>query len=630
MRRVDGSTGTITTVAGNGAAGFGGDGGPATNAALNQPTDVAVDGAGKLYVADRYNARVRKVDPSGTITTVAGTGGCCFSGDGGPATGAELNQPVGLDVDAAGSLYIAQKFDPAIRWVDTGTGIITTVAGNGTSGFSGDNGPATGAQLNRPMDIVLDANGNLFVAGADGRIRKIATGTGVITTVAGGVNSGTVGDGGPATSAETRELVGVEVDSSGNLFLTDSKNHRIRRVDAATQIITRMAGALPPSFLGDGSPAIATPINTAIGLDVDSAGNLLFVDNENHLVRRVDASTGIVNTVAGNGTSGFSGDGGPAIDASLNEPQDVVMEGTGNLFISDQANHRIRKVDASTGVITTVVGTGADGFAGDGGPASAAQLNRPILFALDPSGNLFIADTRNNRVRRVDSATGVITTVAGTGQGGFSGDGGLATSAGLTPLGVNIDRAGNLLIADANNRIRLVNSSTGIITTVAGTGACCFSGDGGPATNADVGIPHDVVVDATSNLFISEIISHRIRRVDAATGVISTVVGSGPVDFLDGSFSGDGGPATSATLSVPIGLAIDSSGNLFIADHLNHVVRKAEGVAAALPDQHPTPIPSLTLWGLIGTTGLMALALLWRRARTGFVLGRSRSRAPEY
>jgi sugar lactone lactonase YvrE len=226
----------------------------------------------------------------------------------------------------------------------------------------------------------------------------------------------------------------------------------------------------------------------------------------------VDASTGIITTVAGNGIPGYSGDGGPATSASLSGPSGVVVDATGNLLIADSSNYRIRRVDASTGIITTVAGNGIRGFSGDGGPATSASLS-PIGVAVDATGNLFIADTGNHRIRRVDESTGIITTVAGNGIRGFSGDGGPATSASLNyPTGVAVDGSGNLFIADAaNNRIRWVDASTGIITTVAGNGMPDYSGDGGPATSASLNGPSGVVVDAAGNLFIADNDNKRIR-----------------------------------------------------------------------------------------------------------------------
>jgi sugar lactone lactonase YvrE len=554
--RVDASTGILTAVAGSGLSGFSGDGGPASSASLTNPRGVAVDGAGNLFIADTSNNRIRKVDTAGTITTVAGNGTAGFSGDGGPATSASVERPVAVAVDGAGNLFIADGIHERIRRVNT-SGSITTVAGNGTFGFSGDGGPATSASLANPSGVAVDGAGNLFIADfANHRIRRVNA-AGTITTVAGNGTIGFSGDGGPATSASLRNPLGVAVDGAGNLFIADFIDQRIRRVNTAGTITT-VAGNGASGFSGDGGPATSANLAYPIGVAVDGAGKLFIADWFNERIRRVDAA-GTITTVAGNGTFGFGGDGGPATSASLREPLGVAVDAAGNLLIADTSNQRIRRVDPA-GTIMTVAGNGTFGFSGDGGPATSGSLSFPAGLAVDGAGNLFIADTLNHRIRRVDAA-GTITTVAGNGTLGFSGDGGPATSASLwNPVGVAVDGAGNLLIADsANKRIRRVDTA-GTITTVAGNGLGVFSGDGGPATSAGLPAPWGLAVDGAGNLFITDTDNHRVRRVDTA-GTITTVAGNGL-----GVFSGDGGPATSASLKSPFGVAVDGASNLLIAD----------------------------------------------------------------
>jgi sugar lactone lactonase YvrE len=407
----------INTVAGGGPNNV-----PALAANIGQPVGVAVDSEGNCYIADGVS-RVFRVDTSGQLTVVAGDGSRGFSGDGGPATSASLSQPYGVAVDGSVNLYIADRSNSRIRRVDATTGIITTVAGNGSYGFNGDGGPATAASLFAPAGVALDGSGNLYIADTGNhRIRRVDATTGTITTVAGDGSSGFSGDGGPATSASLSQFYGVALDGSGNVYIADVANDRIRQVDVVTGTITTVAGDGSRGFSGDGGRATAASLNAPTGVTVDSSGNLYIADSRNYRVRRVDVAAGIITTVAGNGIYGFSGDGGPATAASLSFPWGVALDGSGNLHIADTNNNRIRRVDAS-GIITTVAGDGIYGFSGDGGPATAASLRSPTGVALDGSGNLYIADTNNNRIRRVD-ASGIITTVAGDGIYGFSGDGG--------------------------------------------------------------------------------------------------------------------------------------------------------------------------------------------------------------
>ncbi len=542
------ANGVITTVAGNGTQGFSGDNGPATSAQLKlynsgYPNGVAVDSAGNVYIVDSGNKRIRKVS-NGVITTVAGNGMSGFSGDNGPAASAELNEPEGIAADSSGNLYIADWQNNRIRMVSNG--VISTVAGTGTRGFSGDGGLSTSAQLAYPQSVAVDSAGNLYIADtSNSRIRKVSNGA--IATVAGNGGFGFSGDGGPATSAQVNGPVSVAVDSAGNLYIADQPNQRIRKV--SNGVITTVVGG--GAYIGDNGPATSAQFAVA-GLAVDSAANLYIADSSNNRIRKV--SNGVITTVAGNGTQGFSGDGGPATSAQFYELGGVAVDSAGNLYIADSANCRIRKV--TNGAITTVAGNGTQGFSGDGGPATNAQLYYPGSVAVDSAGNLYIADSDNFRIRKVSN--GVITTVAGNGTFGSSGDGGPATSAELIPYGVAVDSGGNLYIADGfNHRIRKV--SNGVITTVAGDGVPGFSGDNGPAISAQLGYPSDVAVDSAGNLYIADEENNRIRKV--SNGVIVTVAGNGTAGY-----SGDGGPATSAELSLPAVIAVDSAGNVYISD----------------------------------------------------------------
>jgi uncharacterized protein (TIGR03437 family) len=326
---------TISTVAGNGTAGYSGDGGLATVAGLN-PNGVAVDSRGNLYIVDIGNERIRKVAPNGTITTVAGTGAAGFSGDGGLATEATLNQPSRVAVDTAGNLYIADSLNNRVRKV-TPAGTISTFAGNGVEADSGDGGPATSAALNFPSDLVTDTAGNLLITDNSQVVRKVAP-NGIITTVAGNGTEGYSGDGGPATTAALNFPRGIAVDAAGNLFISDQSNERIRKV--SNGIITTVAGNGSGGYAGDGGVATSARLNNPAGLALDAAGNLYISDRDNNRIR-VLLTNGTIWTVAGNGSAAYSGDGGPATSAALYNPRSVAIL-AGLVYIADNANNRVR------------------------------------------------------------------------------------------------------------------------------------------------------------------------------------------------------------------------------------------------------------------------------------------------
>ena len=341
----------ITTAAGNGNQGYSGDGGPATNASLYNPFGVVVDAAGSLIFSDYVNNRVRKVDTNGIITTIVGNGGSGFSGDGGPATNANLKLPAGIALDRYGNLLIADQGNYRVRMVST-NGLITTVAGNGNQGYSGDGGPATNSGLNLPCGLATDDAGNLFIADqVDNRIRKVDT-NGIITTIAGNGINAFAGDGGPASNASLNEPAGVLLTAAGKLFIADTHNNRIRMVD----------------------------------------------------------TNGVITTIAGNGTGAFAGDGGPATNASLYEPVGVILDEFGDLLVADDPNNRVRMINPN-GVITTIAGDGVQGYCGDNGPATNACLSFPCYLAIDGVGDLFITDSQNNRVRKVSLAASPTLTI---------------------------------------------------------------------------------------------------------------------------------------------------------------------------------------------------------------------------
>lgn len=562
--------GTISTAAGTGDRGYFRDDDIATAAQLCRPVGLAVDSVNNLYIADSCNNRIRKIS-NGIISTIAGNGGVGYSADDedntdgeNDAVNARLNQPMAVAVDSAGIVYIADTANQRIREIKA-NGDIATIGGNGEEGSDGDGGSATSAQFNYPIGIALDSSGNVYVADAyNYRVRKMTV-SGSISTVAGSGVSGFGGDGGKATSAQISFPTGLAVDSSGNLFIADYVNRRVREVKADGNITT-IAGIGTQGFSGDGGLATSAQFYLPAAVALDKTGNLFIADSSNSRVRKV-STAGIISTVAGDGNKGFSGDGSAATSAKLYSPVGVAVDSTGTLYIADSINQRVRKV-TSDGVISTVAGNGTPGFSGDGSSATSAQLSHPWGVAVDSAGSLYIADTVNHRIRKVTSS-GAISTVAGAGIAGYGGDGSVATLAQLQfPAGVTVDSAGNLYISDfGNNCIRKVTSA-GIISTVAGTGAGEFSGDGGQATSAGLNGPTSVFVDAAGNMFIVDHLNSRIRKV-TSSGVISTFAGIGTAGF-----SGDGGTALLAQLNNPMGIAGDNSGNLFVADYDNNRIRK--------------------------------------------------------
>jgi len=559
IRRVDTTTGIIDTIAGTGNAGYTGDNGPAVEARLDQPLGVFVDSSENIYIADSENHVIRKVDgATREITTVAGNGSYGYSGDGGSATLAQLYKPSGIFVDALQNIYIADTENHVIRKVDGATGIITTVAGNGSGDYSGDGDQAILASLKKPGTVWVDEIGNLLIADTENsRIRKVSVTTQDITTAAGNGSEGYSGDYGLAIDASLKIPHGVCVYKSpapAYLYISDPSNYQIRKVDLKEGFLTKAAGTIWSGYNGDNILATWARLNYPFGVHVDAAGNLYIADTYNHRIRKVNAKTGIITTIAGTGSKGFSGDGGPATSARLRYPFSLYVDSPGNIYIVDTFNYRIRKVDGQTQIITTVVGDGSAKFLGDGGLAIDASIMKTYDMAVDKEGNLFIVDTHSHCIRRVDATTGIIDTVVGQGtKTGFSGDGGLATDALLnTPTGAYVDASGNIYVADSKNDVvRKVDATTQIINTVAGNGNPGFSGDGGLATQAQLNYPEGVWVDSSGNIFIVDTNNCRIRMVDSTTNIITTIGGT---TFC--GYNGNEKPATDAALFYPSEISI--------------------------------------------------------------------------
>ena len=557
------------------------------------------DSSGNIYIAAPDTAYVFKVTSGGVLTNFAGLGYGGHSADGNQASKSTIFTVTGLAIDGKGNIYFADAAGSRIRKVAP-TGVISTVAGNGTkcdhAGVCGDGGLAIDANLNLPESVALDGNGNLYIADAgDNRIRAVNTQTKTITiagisiapgdikTVAGNSSACTnpqtaCGDGGSAILASVSLPYGVAVDTAGNIYIADTRDQKIRIVNTSGIIETFAGNGIgcsnPKSGCGDGKAPTSAELDLPQGVWADALGNITIADTGDSRIRLVSVTTGLISTVVNSaGTAGFSGDGNAATGAQLDLPGGIWVDPTGNYFVSDSGNERIRVVNNQAAAITvggTTIQPGdietiaGGGSGGDGGPAASATLALPWDVTEDASGNLYIVDQGNNKIRKVTNPTNsaaIITTVAGTGSTGYSGDGGLATAATLNgPSSIAFDTNGNLYIADSNNLvIREVNALTGIITTVAGNGSSCnpttaACGDGGLATAANFAFPLNITLDQANNLYISDYQGYKIRKVTAATGDISTIAGTG----VEGQHL--------PNLDHPAGLVVDAFNNVYISD----------------------------------------------------------------
>jgi len=748
------------TVAGNGTWGNSGDGGPGPAARLGSPNSAIADDAGNVYIADQASNVVRKVDgKTGIISTIAGTGVAANSGDGGPATSAALWSPTYLLLDGSGHLYIGELGDYVVRRLDLATGQIAAFFGDANGGLGSMNGLAIdfagnvyigtgynvlkvdiqsgnaaeyvgysttpGFQYN--YSFALDSRGNVY--GWIGNAIQKITPFGQVSIVAGKTSGGPFpangGDGGPATSAYLGNNGFVAVDNQGNLYLADTGDEAVREVNTSG-IINTIAGVFSNDYTvgGDGDPSSNAGLFYPGNLSVDSSGNVyLVLPVESRVIKvtapvtpptaatsaptfsltpgsypdsqQVDITSStpgaaifitfdgsdpgtakqayhgtldvtgsaaikaiavgpgflkssissasytvtappwaVISTFAGNGKFGFSASGGPATSTRIGEPTSVAVGSGGDAYIADWINSAIWKVGTS-GNISLVAGSGTYGFSGDGGPAASAVLSNPLGVAVDKSGNVYIADTGNNRIRKIDAVTGIITTVVGGGSRTTTlGDGGLASQAWvMQPNAITFDASGNLYIADTGNgRVRFVDAKTGIITSIAGSSTNFPFQEGAPASQQNV-VPIAIALDKSNNVYIADQWYGRVRKIDASTNIITTVAGGGKIwpgegeavatDILvnprgvavaaDGTvyfadslsivrkvdpatgllstvagngyygYSGDGGAASMASLNSPYQLTIDSAGSLFIADEA-YVVRKVTFPApAALP-----------------------------------------------
>jgi uncharacterized protein (TIGR03437 family) len=600
---------TISTVAGGAPPST-----PVTalSASIGQPRKLAISGSNVYFSSGNS---VFKIDGSGTLTLIAGNSRAGFSGDGGPAVNAQLNAPQGIALDKAGNVYIADSLNNRVRMVNT-SGVISTFAGNGLvnpPGFWGDNGPATDANLHLPSSIAVDPSGKIYIAVASDNTVRVVTPDGLINLFAGSgypgfygdYNAGTTTNGvcngcvtGTATLAGLTNPQDVEIGPNNTILIADTGNASIRSVSSAG-IISTISGYQGSAALSGDGVATTLPMLAPFSVAADSSGNIYVAESGTNRIRKID-TTGNITTAIGDGNQGFAGDGGAPNKVEMSVPTSVALDSSGNVYFADSLNNRIRKLAGST--VSTFAGNGVFAHSGDGGAATSAQLNTPMGVAvgkgigLGVAADLYIADTANHVVRRVSN--GVISNFAGSGTAGFAGDGSAAGSAQLNgPQGLATDSAGNLYIADTqNHRVRKV--ANGAISTVAGSGTAGFAGDGGAATSAQLNAPFGVAVDAAGNLYIAEFSNNRVRKV-SASGNISTLAGNG----ISG-FSGDGGQATSAELNGPQSVAVDSAGNVYIADSANNRVRRVA------PNGVITTVAGTGSSGVSGDGGLAVNALV--------------------
>ena len=577
VRKVD-SEGIITTIAGTGTAGFDGDDGPATKAKLNHPSGLVLDSKGNLYISDRSNNRIRVVDSKGIIKTFAGSGLDGYAGDSGPALKAKIDKPFGLAIDKKDNLYIADRGNNRIRKV-TPSGIITSVAGDGGFFFMGDNGPAYRASIAGPTGVAVDDKGNIYIADRNNNRIRVVDKLGMIRTVAGTGQQDYNGDAELARDTNLHLPFGLSLDSEGRLLVIDRSHYRIRRIDPAKGKVETVAGNGQKQFGGDGGPSKGANLNFPHGMAVDKEGTLIFSDKGHYRLRKINPA-GIITTIAGNGIRGNVGDGGPALEASLYGASSVRLNSKGEIYFNSPSGFVsiIRKID-NQGIIHQFLETGDPEYVktlGSGKSQGLSMTSEIVMitqfsdFVFDKEDNLIVTDRINHQIRKIDPE-GNVSTIAGTGNSDYTGDGGPAIKATFRdPQALAIDAEGNLYVGDsANNRIRKIDTQ-GIVTTIAGNGKHEDTGDGGPAKESGIRSMDYLAINSQGELHIVGFNTHRIRKI-TSDGKIVTVAGKGYQGYF-----GDGGPATLAMLKQPAAIAFDGKGNMFISDMGNNRIRKVD------------------------------------------------------
>jgi hypothetical protein len=532
---------------------------------------MAFDSSGNLFYVSTQDPTIRVRRPNGSIEIFAGTGTGGFSGDGGPATEAELQGAWSLTVAPNDDVYIADISNNRVRVVSATTGIISTVAGTGVYGYNGDGLPASQTQISGPYSLAFDAAGNLFIGAGGYRVLRLDAASGTISTYAGTGILGFTGDGGPAIAARLSYPYRIALDGAGNLFFTDGEAKRIRMVAADSGIISTAIGNGTNYFCGEDVPATHACLSNVPGLDVDDADNLIVPDWANARVRLVSSATGNITTVA--------------LAQQGHEPHGVTHDAVGNIYYASYGG-TIWRVDAQTSAVSRIAGNGGFGLSGDGGPALQASFSAPGHLAVDAAGNVYVSDGNNNRIRRIDSATGIVTTYAGRYNSNILGDGGPAADATFRwTHTIKFDPAGNLVISDGQNcRLRRIDATTQIITTIAGNGLCRNdnAGDGQLATAVGIWLYPAFAFDPMGNIFLAW--NKQLRRIDRNTGVISTVATI----------------QTAAGTTFPYeveDMQFDSQGNLYVVPTYSGIVFRVSGLPVEFPDSTP-PVIEPTVLGL--------------------------------
>lgn len=563
IRKVVLATATVSTIAGTAGISGSADGTGAA-ARFKQPSGVAADGAGNLYVTDSFYHTIRKVVlATGVVSTIAGLTGACGSADGTGAA-ARFCQPSGVAADGAGNLYIADTSNSTIRMMVLTTGAVSTIAG--TPFMSGSaNGTGAAARFNTPSGVAADGAGNLYIADTgNNTIRKVVLANSVVSTIAG--TAGMLGSAdGTAAAARFNQPYGVAVDGTGNLYVGDLLNYTIRKMVLATGSVSTIAGTAGMLGSADGTGPAAR-FGGPTGVAMDTGGNLYVSEPSNYAIRKVVLADGAVSTIVGTASMPGSADGSGTA-ARFNRPAGVAADEAGNLYVCDANNDTIRKVVLATGVVSTIAGT--PGMRGNtDGIGASARFDYPQEVAVDGAGNLYIADTNNSTIRKVVLATSVVSTIAGTAAMSGSADGTGATAQFNQPIGLAADGAGNLYVADTyNSTIRKVVLATSVVSTIAGTAFAVGSADGIGAA-ARFRLPSNVAADRVGNLYVADTGNNTIRKIVLATGVVTTIAGTAG---MGGIADGNG---SVARFLQPYGMTADGAGNLYVADFGNATVRK--------------------------------------------------------